>query len=71
MINGARKPNKSAAERELDAAMAEYEEHFGEEFVVDFADDFRTMEETTAYIRRLISEDRKQETPEYVDGAIY
>lgn len=66
-----RKPNKSKAELDMDAAMDAYAEHFGEEYVIDFAADSMTMEETTAHIRKLIADDEKQKTPEYIKNVQY
>ena len=66
-----RNPNKSKAELELDAAMAEYEERFGVEYVIDFAGDFMTMEETAAHVRRLIATGEKQILPRYDGDKVY
>lgn len=56
---------KSQEEKRMRDAMADYEKHFGERYVFDFGGPSMTMEETTAEIRRLIAENKKQEIPEY------
>lgn len=66
-----RRPDKSPAEIEMDAAMDEYAQRFGKPFVVDFAGEPRTMEETTAEIRRLIAAGKEQDASEYIRGAVY
>lgn len=71
MIFKERNPQKSAAEKELEAAMAEYEEQFGEPFVFYIGHSGGSTEQVTAEIREMIAENRKQERPEYKEGLLY
>ena len=66
-----RNPNKSAAELELDAAMAAYEERFGIPYVFQMGFHDLTTGETVNEIRRLIATGKKQTIHRYAKGKDY
>ena len=61
---------RSQEEKRMRDAMADYEKHFGERYVFQFGGPYMTMEETTAEIRRLIAENKKQELLSYPDNIV-
>jgi hypothetical protein len=48
--------SENEAERELDKALAEYAEHFGEQYIFQIGFDCLSTEETTEEIRKQIPE---------------
>ena len=66
-----RNPNKSAAELELDTAMAEYEKRFGKPYVFQMGFHNLTTEETIAEIRQLIATGKKQKLHRYDSDKVY
>ena len=63
--------SENEAERELDKALAEYAEHFGEQYIFQIGFDFLSTEETTEEIRKLIAEGKKQTKHRYEKGVQY
>ena len=72
MIDFDRKPSKKSAEEvEFEEASKEYAQKFGAGYALRYSDEFQTIPEAIADIRRRITENDPQPAPEYEPGDIY
>ena len=68
---GERKVNKSPEEVAFDEAREAYQLHFGEAYVIDFADEPKTFGEAVEEINRMIADNKKQTADKYEPGVLY